>query len=63
MTDPFRFDLDVHRAIGPGAVGLSALPAYVERDHDRAEPWRLWHPIEPSRPEGVLADLANSSLL
>ncbi|GAA4199943.1 hypothetical protein [Microbispora amethystogenes] len=99
VTDPFRFGLEVHRAIDAGTVGLPALPAYVERDHDRAlrdivkhaatgdsriavlvggsstgktracwealhwlraqpEPWRLWHPIEPSRPEAVLADLA-----
>ncbi|MGW2161611.1 hypothetical protein [Nonomuraea sp. NPDC001699] len=99
VTDPFRFDLEVHRAIDAGTIDLPALPSYVERDHDRAlrkmvehasagdsriavlvgesstgktracwealhqlrtqpESWRLWHPIEPSRPEAVLADLA-----
>ncbi|HEY6789334.1 MAG TPA: hypothetical protein VI365_18680, partial [Trebonia sp.] len=25
--------------------------------HDRAEPWRLWHPIDPSRPEAALREL------
>ncbi|WP_076831929.1 toll/interleukin-1 receptor domain-containing protein [Frankia sp. CcI49] len=24
----------------------------------RGEPWRLWHPIDPTRPEAALADLA-----
>ncbi|MFE2103023.1 hypothetical protein, partial [Streptomyces sp. NPDC059468] len=26
---------------------------------DRPEPWRLWHPIDPTRPDALLADLAN----
>ncbi|WP_190012479.1 hypothetical protein, partial [Streptomyces griseomycini] len=25
---------------------------------DLAEPWRLWHPIDPTRPDAILADLA-----
>ncbi|MFG2267098.1 hypothetical protein ACGFNR_29855, partial [Streptomyces sp. NPDC048720] len=33
VTDPFH--LEVHRAIGTKVAGLSELPAYVEREHDR----------------------------
>ncbi|MET7458016.1 hypothetical protein ABZT03_40465 [Streptomyces sp. NPDC005574] len=100
VTDPFAFDLEVHRAIDSPAAGLPELPAYVEREHDRAlaevvtlaaagssriavlvggsstgktralwealrllrkqdGPWRLWHPIDPTRPDGVLAQLTD----
>jgi hypothetical protein len=92
LTDPFAFE--VHRAIEAqgGTRPLGALPAYVERDHDRQlhvivtqaaggrsaaavlvggsstgktracweavhalpHDWRLWHPIDPSRPEAAL---------
>jgi tetratricopeptide (TPR) repeat protein len=106
FSDPFA--LEVHPAIDadPEAEtgGLSALPVYVERDHDvvlrqaveraagghsgirvlvggsstgktracwesiharerTATPvplldgWRLWHPIDPGRPEAALAEL------
>jgi hypothetical protein len=91
LTDPFA--LEVHRAIDAPdrATPLPALPAYVERDHDRQlraivkqvadggsaaavlvggsstgktracweavqtlpKDWRLWHPIDPSRPEAA----------
>ncbi|MBO4269144.1 helix-turn-helix domain-containing protein [Microbispora triticiradicis] len=106
VTDPFRFDLEVHPAIDSradtGTGGLSALPVYVAREHDRAlaevvmraaggdsriavlvggastgktracwealhllrarpEPWRLWHPIEPTHGEAVLAGIARIS--
>lgn len=102
VTDPFAFDLEVHRAIdaGPrsGGMALPLLPAYVPREHDQAlaevvaqaaagesriavlvggsstgktracqealhllrdGPWRLWHPIDPTRPEAALAELAD----
>ncbi|WP_322750797.1 MULTISPECIES: TIR domain-containing protein [unclassified Frankia] len=91
------FDFEVHEAIDAGAraAGLSALPAYVPRDHDEQlrdvvrralggtsavavlvgesstgktracweavtslpAGWRLWHPINPGRPEALLAGL------
>ena len=91
LTDPFA--LEVHRAIDTpgGTAQLPALPAYIERDHDRQlraiveqaaeghsgaavlvggsstgktracweaiqglpHHWRLWHPIDPSRPEAA----------
>lgn len=34
VKDPFRFGLEVHRAIDTGDAGLPALPAYVPRAHD-----------------------------
>ncbi|MFF4198299.1 hypothetical protein [Nonomuraea sp. NPDC001831] len=99
VSDPFRFGLEVHRAIDVGDAALPALPVYVPRAHDRVleqavaaaaggtsgiavlvggsstgktracwqaldllrgreEPWRLWHPIDPTRPDAVLAELA-----
>ncbi|MGP3919034.1 hypothetical protein [Nonomuraea sp. 10N515B] len=102
VTDPFRFDLEVHHAIDTGDADLSALPVYVPREHDRMlaqvvargaagdsriavlvggsstgktracwealhllraqpEPWRLWHPIDPTRPEAALACLTKLS--
>ncbi|MFI0424037.1 hypothetical protein [Spongiactinospora sp. 9N601] len=98
VTDPFRFDLEVHRAIDTGDGQLPALPVYVPRLHDevlgkvvaaaakghsgtavlvggsstgktracwealhllreRPEPWRLWHPIDPTRPGAALAEV------
>jgi hypothetical protein len=38
LTDPVALDLEVHRAIDPGAdaAGLGPLPAYILRDHDHA---------------------------
>jgi transcriptional regulator with XRE-family HTH domain len=100
VTDPFDFDLEVHRPVQPHtpARDLPLLPAYVAREHDselervvvsaaqgssgiavlvggsstgktracwealgllrnRPESWRLWHPIDPSRPEAALRDL------
>ncbi|NRQ39582.1 hypothetical protein HII36_48305 [Nonomuraea sp. NN258] len=100
VTDPFRFGLEVHRAIDLGDAGLPPLPVYVPRAHDRAlrevvtaaaggdsaiallvggsstgktracwqalhllrerpEPWRLWHPIDPTRPEAVLTGIGD----
>ncbi|MGW2826420.1 hypothetical protein ACWC24_36365, partial [Streptomyces sp. NPDC001443] len=100
VTDPFAFDLEVHRAIGSPVAGLPVLPEYVPREHDHAlaevvaqaaagasriavmvgesstgktracwealhplraldEPWRLWHPIDPTRPGAALAELAD----
>ncbi len=100
VTDPFRFNLEVHHAIDAPIAGLPQLPAYVPREHDRAlgevvaaaaagtsgiavlvggsstgktracwealtllrefdQPWRLWHPIDPTRPDAALAELHN----
>jgi tetratricopeptide (TPR) repeat protein len=96
LTDPFA--LEVHRAIDvpDGTTPLPALPAYVERDHDRQlravveraasghsaaamlvggsstgktracweavqtlpQDWRLWHPIDPSRPAAAVDALS-----
>ena len=98
VRDPFA--LEVHRPVQPEdpQSGLSALPAYLPREHDaelgsvaraavegrsgiavlvggsstgktracwealqllRDQPgqWRLWHPIDPSRPEAALREL------
>jgi hypothetical protein len=98
VRDPFA--LEVHRPVEPDVWqhGLSALPAYLPREHDAAlaevvaaaaagisgiavlvggsstgktracwqalellrgqQPsWRLWHPIDPSRPQAALDEL------
>ena len=102
VTDPFDFDLEVHRAFVPDGLqsSLPALTAYVLREHDRKladvmqaaaggfsriaglvgdsstgktracwealgllrerpEQWRLWHPIDPTRPEAALDELSS----
>ena len=102
VTDPFDFDLEIHKPVEPGTprLGLPLLPEYVARDHDnklecvvraaadgssgmtvlvggsstgktracwealgllrgRPEGWRLWHPIDPSRPEAALDGLSS----
>jgi RNA polymerase sigma factor (sigma-70 family) len=96
VSDPFA--LEVHRPVQPenSPAELSALPAYMPREHDgelgavvraamegtsgmvvlvggsstgktracwealqllRGRPWRLWHPIDPTRPDAALREL------
>jgi transcriptional regulator with XRE-family HTH domain len=60
VTDPFAFE--VRPSVQAANQDLPVLPVYVPRAHDArlaeiAIPnlWRLWHPIDPSRPGGSAA--------
>jgi hypothetical protein len=44
--------------VGGSSTGKTrALWEVLTRLRVRAEPWRLWHPIDPTRPEAALAEL------
>jgi len=69
---PREHDRRLAQVVQRAAAGTSALAVLVggsstgktracwEALHllrDRDEPWRLWHPIDPTRPDAVLADI------
>ncbi|MEU5417385.1 hypothetical protein [Streptomyces clavifer] len=68
---PRRFDRQVQSVVEAAAAGRSGLVVLVgdsstgktralwEAVRSLPTPWRLWHPIAPTRPDAVLAELAD----
>lgn len=69
---PREHDRELARVVAAAAEGHSQVAALVGGSstgktracwealslvRERVEPWRLWHPIDPSRPEAALAEL------
>ncbi|WLQ69360.1 hypothetical protein [Streptomyces glycanivorans] len=68
---PREFDRQVQSVVEAAEAGRSGLVALVgdsstgktralwEAVRSLPEPWRLWHPLAPTRPDAVLAELAD----